>query len=775
MWCIKNGVKPGGRACLPKKAVRILVLGILLCPGIAALPAGAMDIMHVLENTAKTAVMNKDGDQLAVVTLDGGLSVIGTKTENESPIVIAENGVEAAAYVQSGGREYLVAAFAEHIAIYQANAKPGGRPFKTIGAPGVRSLDGSDKGRFAAGSRTGEINVYNIDGAKSVPFGPHKGAVDIIKLGNNNTVFSAGGGELPRLWNTSTGQIESFLAHGEILKQIHSAIYDEDKDSFFVSAGGSIYQYPAGISGPLVLSGTLIAEFPVPVTALSVFHDGDKTSLLAGSYDKKLHIIDLTEVKDGRRDIREYTGYAGAVIAAVQARGKIFSAAGRNISVQAGTGGSMVKVNFNPPNRYVTVMLDGERTGGGVIHEEKRFYFSAYTKTGEFSGVPEGIISVRVKESDVMVKGGGVKFTVSRDQPLDINLELAVKETARLEAVPGGDAAGVLDISYSQNGFIAALNDNQTIAIWYRDKPPRVIKLPEPGNVIACDNASVAAGVGSEVLVWNNDGSLKCRIQQGRAAAVILLKDDLLALAAGPRIYLYNAVSGEKFPLPAMEHNGDVLSLAFSADGRMLASSAADRSIKLWNVSTGNELELQTPLRFAPASALAYGKGADSYPGGRYIAAGYGDGTILLLDGVNGRPQENTEIHHPDPDGGITRLFYTENVIVTGSENSVVFHDATKTSAKRIISVQNNGFALLRNNKIAVASPLGFIGLYDDGEETGKLILRPDGEWVCVYREKAGGTYLYMASENGESAVYAGDRPLTAEEKISLRGKTLPF
>jgi len=55
-------------------------------------------------------------------------------------------------------------------------------------------------------------------------------------------------------------------------------------------------------------------------------------------------------------------------------------------------------------------------------------------------------------------------------------------------------------------------------------------------------------------------------------------------------IRLWSASTGELLMRPLEGHVVGVGRLAFSTDGRTLASSAADRSIRLWNVATGQEM-----------------------------------------------------------------------------------------------------------------------------------------------------------------------------------------
>jgi len=108
-----------------------------------------------------------------------------------------------------------------------------------------------------------------------------------------------------------------------------------------------------------------------------------------------------------------------------------------------------------------------------------------------------------------------------------------------------------------------------------------------------------------------------------------------------------------------------VLSVAFSPDGKTLASGSYDKTIKLWDVATGNELSknilnayITIFLQNQPFAAVA----CSSYfltvpfkervilrgltgdvlsvafsPDGKTLASGSGDGTIKLWDVATGK------------------------------------------------------------------------------------------------------------------------------------------
>src|SRR5262249_53132727 len=63
-----------------------------------------------------------------------------------------------------------------------------------------------------------------------------------------------------------------------------------------------------------------------------------------------------------------------------------------------------------------------------------------------------------------------------------------------------------------------------------------------------------------------------------------------LACVLGPVATTQDKKAQAKDDPPAMEHKGWIHSLAFSPDGKALASVSDDETVRLWDVATGEEL-----------------------------------------------------------------------------------------------------------------------------------------------------------------------------------------
>ena len=113
-----------------------------------------------------------------------------------------------------------------------------------------------------------------------------------------------------------------------------------------------------------------------------------------------------------------------------------------------------------------------------------------------------------------------------------------------------------------------------------------------------------------------------------------------LAIATGdfreartPRVALYDYETGavkERVQLAAAR-SGPAWTLAFSPDGKTLASSSFDPMVMLWDPTSGRELATLPLAEGVGARGLAF------TPDGRSLAAGVGDGSIALWDVASGR------------------------------------------------------------------------------------------------------------------------------------------
>jgi len=198
-----------------------------------------------------------------------------------------------------------------------------------------------------------------------------------------------------------------------------------------------------------------------------------------------------------------------------------------------------------------------------------------------------------------------------------------------------GHPRGVQSVAFSADGRILASSSvDEKVKLWEVATGRELRTLTGHSVAFSGDGTILASDGGSVVMLWEVATGRKLRTLVGHSDRVksVAFSVDGKMLATGSldkTVKLWEITTGRE--LHTLSGHSDIVdSVAFSADGRTLASGSWDQTIKLWDVGSGKELKT---LQGHSAWVLSVAFSADGFT----LASGSWDHTIKLWDVTSGK------------------------------------------------------------------------------------------------------------------------------------------
>jgi RNA polymerase sigma factor (sigma-70 family) len=312
--------------------------------------------------------------------------------------------------------------------------------------------------------------------------------------------------------------------------------------------------------------------------------------------------------------------------------------------------------------------------------------------------------------------------------------------------------------------------------------PPAETAAPVANGAEPEDKADDAAGAESPLPAGALARLGTARFRHAFVVSSLAYSPDGKEIASGSHlgtVRFWDPATGKQLRV-LNAHDGGVIGLAYSPDGKVLATGSWDRTIRLWDAATGARLRTLTG-HTSEASRLVFS------PDGKVLASGGKDGTARLWDPASGQALQTISAHK----GEVRGLAFSgdgKRLATSGTDKMVYVWDAE--SGKRLTtcgghenSVESVAFSP-DGKLLATCGRDTTLRLWDSatGKQTRSLkhdswlaraTFSPDGRLLAVAGDWGGKVHLWDLAAAADKPRWRARHPHSIWVDFSPDGKKL--
>jgi len=556
--------------------------------------------------------------------------------------VLAElpaGGLAIDAAYSSDSSEIAVASRTGDIRVFSV---PGGRLLSTL--PGTSQLNmlawSPNRRSLAAATAGGVVQWWDLDSKTVVRTFPHGAPVLSLAVSPDGRILATAGGTNVKLWDVGSGLLLRTIPHDRSLRRV--SFSNDGRLLLTVSNESAAHVWDA-------TTGALLWALPHKSEVTAAAFNPDGTLVATASRDSTAKIWDL---RTGA-STATMTGHAGSlftiafsplgdkvVTGSIDGTARVWNTSGVLTDVMRAFDSPVVSVAFAPDGQGEVGVDSG---GKGVAFGSAQLEVDLLGQGGPGRRAlyaPDGLSVATVAGSTVrlwdpygMARLRGIHKSAAPATAV------AFDPTGELLASGGADGdvlvqkarqgspirtrnvgAAVVALAWARDGTLMMAAKDGTVHLSRDAGVTEARGLAHGSPLVAAalraDGATVAtAGTDGYVRVWNaSSGGRLLEVPAGTGLTSVALDPTghLVAAGVGHNVVVYDAHTSKQLAVLA-GHTDTVTGVAFSPDGKLLASSSRDHSARVWDATALKPLKV---LLRHPAfvSGLAFS------PDGRWLA-----------------------------------------------------------------------------------------------------------------------------------------------------------